>query len=75
MSEAQPSTCVYLLLSSNLIPHNTAIKVNRTIILVVGSYECETWSLQLRKECRVGVLENRVLRVIFWLKTVEAAKG
>jgi hypothetical protein len=26
---------------------------------------CETWSLTLREECRLGVFENRVLRRIF----------
>jgi len=28
-------------------------------------YGCETWSLTLREECWLGVLENRVLRRIF----------
>jgi len=28
-------------------------------------YECETWSLTLREECRLRVFENRVLRRIF----------
>jgi hypothetical protein len=28
-------------------------------------YGCETWSLILREEHRLGVLENRVLRRIF----------
>ena len=28
-------------------------------------YGCETWSLTLRKECKLRVFENRVLRRIF----------
>jgi hypothetical protein len=28
-------------------------------------YGCETWSLTLKKEQRLGVFENRVLRRIF----------
>ena len=33
-----------------------------TIILAVVVYGCETWSLTLREERRLRVLENRVLR-------------
>jgi hypothetical protein len=36
-----------------------------TIILPVVLYGCETWSLALREEHRLGVFENRVLRKIF----------
>jgi hypothetical protein len=35
-------------------------------------YGCETWSLTLRKEHRLGVLENRVLKRIFGLKRDDA---
>jgi hypothetical protein len=35
---------------------------NRTIILHVVLYGCETWSLTLREERRLRVFENRVLR-------------
>jgi hypothetical protein len=38
---------------------------NGTIILAVVQYGCQTWSLTLRKECRLRVFENRVLRRIF----------
>jgi hypothetical protein len=38
------------------------IKIYRTIILLVALYGCETWSLTLRKEYRLRVFENRVLR-------------
>jgi hypothetical protein len=34
-------------------------------------YECETWSLTLRKEYRLRVFENRVLRRIFGPKRDE----
>ena len=36
-----------------------------SIILSVVLYGCETWSLTLRKEHRLRVFENRVLRRIF----------
>jgi hypothetical protein len=38
---------------------------NKTIILPVVLYGCETWSLTLREEHRLRVFENRVLRRIF----------
>jgi hypothetical protein len=37
----------------------------RTIIMPVVLYGCETWSVTLREEHRLGVFENRVLRGIF----------
>jgi hypothetical protein len=37
----------------------------KTIILPVVLYGCETWSLTLREEYRLRVLENSVLRRIF----------
>jgi hypothetical protein len=36
-------------------------------------YGCETWSLTLREEHRLGVFENRVLRRIFGLKRDEVS--
>jgi len=44
------------------------IKIYRVITLHVVLYGCETWSLTLRKELRLRVFENRVLRSIFWPK-------
>jgi len=41
--------------------------IYRTIILPVV-YGCETWSLTLKVESRLKVLENRVLRRIFGSK-------
>jgi hypothetical protein len=34
----------------------------------VALYECETWSLKLRKNCRPEEFENTVLKRIFGLK-------
>ena len=53
------------LLFSSLLSKNLKIKVYRTIILPVVLYGCEIWSLTLRKERRLRVFENRVLRRVF----------
>ena len=53
------------LLSSRLLSKNLKIKIYRTVILPVVLYGCETWSLKLREERKLRVLENRVLRRIF----------
>ena len=37
-------------------------------LFVLRVYGCETWSLILRKECRVRVFENRILWRIFGTK-------
>jgi hypothetical protein len=58
-------------LSSSSLTSNLKFKIYRTIILPVVLYGCETWSLTLREECRVRVLENRVLRRIFGPKRDE----
>jgi hypothetical protein len=47
------------------------IRKHKTIILPVVLYGCETWSLTLREEHRLRVIENRVLRRIFGLKRYE----
>jgi len=47
------------------------IKIQRTIILTVVLYGCETWSLTLRKERMMRVLENRMLKRIFGPKRDE----
>jgi hypothetical protein len=41
------------------------VKIYKTIILPVVLYGCETWSLTLREEHRLRVVEKRVLRRIF----------
>ena len=53
------------LLSSSLLSKNLKIKIYRTVILPEVLYGCETWSLILREERRLRLLENRVLRRIF----------
>ena len=40
-------------------------------MMTVVLYGCETWSLTLREECRLGVFENRILRRIFGPKRDE----
>jgi hypothetical protein len=40
-------------------------------MLPVVLYDCESWSLTLREECRLRVFENRVLRKIFGPKRDE----
>jgi hypothetical protein len=56
---------VQSLLSSRLLSRNVKVKIYNTIILPVGLYGCQTWSLKLRKEHRLWVFESRVLRRIF----------
>ena len=46
-------------------------RYHKTIILLVVLYDCETWSLTLREECRLRVFENRILRRIFGPKRDE----
>jgi len=62
------------LLSSSLLSKNLKIKIYRTIILPVVWYECETWSLTMREECRLRVFENRVLRRMFGSKRDEVTR-
>jgi len=56
---------VHYLLSSSLLSKNLKFNTYRTIILPVVLYGCETWLLTLGEECRMRVLENRMLRRIF----------
>ena len=58
-------------MSSNLLSKKLKIKIYRTIILPVVLYGCETWSLTLRKERRLRVFENRVLRRVYGSKRDE----
>jgi hypothetical protein len=57
--------------SSRLLPRNLEVKIFITIILPVVLCGCETWSLTLREEHRLGVFENRVVRGIFGPKRDE----
>ena len=63
------------LLSSSLLSKNLKIKINRNIILPVLLYGSETWSLTFRKERRLKVFENRVLRRIFGPKRDEVTEN
>jgi hypothetical protein len=51
------------------------MRIHNTIILPVILYGCETWSLTLRKEHRLRVFENKVLRSIFGPKGDEVTGG
>jgi hypothetical protein len=53
-------------LSSRFLPKNTKIRVYRTVILSVVLYGRETWSLTLREEQRLRMLENRVDEEDIW---------
>jgi hypothetical protein len=48
-----------------LLSKNTKIRIHTIITVPVVLYGCETWSLTLRKEQRLRVFENRVLRRVF----------
>jgi hypothetical protein len=56
---------VQSLLSFHLLSRNLKVKMYKTILLPVVLHGCETWSLTLREEHRLRVLENTVLRRIF----------
>jgi hypothetical protein len=51
------------------------MRIYETIILPVILYGCEIWSLTLRKEHRLRVFENKVLRKIFGPKRDEVTGG
>jgi hypothetical protein len=51
-------------LSFRLLSRNIKVKIYKTIILPVVLHGCEIWSLTLKKEHRLRVFENRVLRRI-----------
>ena len=42
--------------------------------MLVGLHGCETWSVTLRKEHRLKVVENRVLRKVFGPKRDEVTE-
>jgi hypothetical protein len=59
------------LLSSRLISKDLKIKIYKSVILPVVLYGYETWSLTLREDHRLRVIEKRVLRRIFRPKREE----
>jgi hypothetical protein len=50
---------------SRFVSKNIEIKIQKTIILPVVSYGCETWYCTQREEHRLRVFEKRALRRIF----------
>jgi hypothetical protein len=58
-----------------LLSKNIKIKTYRTIVLLVVLYGCENWSLTIREEHRLRVLDNRVLRKIFGPKRGKGNTG
>ena len=69
------NTCYHLvqkLLTFSLLSKNMKIKAYRTIILSLVVCGYETWFLTLRKECRLRMLENRMLKRIFGPRRDEA---
>jgi hypothetical protein len=56
------------------VSRNVKFKINKPIILPVFLYGFETWSLTLREEHGLRVLENRVLRRIFGPKRDEVTE-
>ena len=62
------NACYHLVqnrLSSSLVTKNSKIKIYRTTILPVILYGFQTWSLILRKEPRLRLSENRMLRRMY----------
>jgi hypothetical protein len=59
------------LLSSRLLSENLKIGIYKTIILPLVLYGCETWSLTLKEEHKLRMLEYRVLRSVFGPKRDE----
>jgi hypothetical protein len=53
------------ILSSSLLSKNVKSGIHKTVISPAVLYGCDIWSLTLRDEHRLRVLENRVLRRIF----------
>jgi hypothetical protein len=62
-------------LSSHLLSKNINIRIHKTVIFPAVLYNCETWSLTLRKELTARVFENGVLRRIFGPKRDEVMGG
>jgi hypothetical protein len=56
---------IFCLLVCCIKAQNLGIK---TLFVHVVMYRSQTWSLTLREEHRLKVIENRVLRRIFWPK-------
>jgi uncharacterized protein (UPF0332 family) len=68
------NTC-YHTVQNLLLSKNIKIRIHKTIISAVVMYGWKTWSLILRKEHRLRVFENRVLKRIFGPKRNEVMGG
>jgi hypothetical protein len=62
-------------LSYCLLSKYVKLKIYKIIILPLVLYGCEIWYLKLKKEHRLGVSENRVLRRMFGPKRDEVMGG
>jgi hypothetical protein len=62
-------------LSFRLLYKNVKVRIQKALILPTALCGCETWSLTLREEHRLGVFENRVLRRILRAKRDEMTGG
>jgi hypothetical protein len=51
------------------------IKIYKTLILPIVLYECENWSLTLKRECRLWAFESRVLTKLLGPKRNEVTGG
>jgi hypothetical protein len=63
------------LLASCLLSKSIKIRIYRCIILPVVLCGCETWSLTLREEHKLGVFKMKVLRKILGPKRDEVLGG
>jgi len=50
---------------SSLLSQSIKNKIQEIVTLPIVLYGCQTWSLLLQEEHRLGVYESRVLRGIF----------
>jgi hypothetical protein len=62
------ATIGFRVLSFCLLSRNVKVKIYKIMILPDVLCRCETWSVTLREEHRLRVLENRVLRRVFGLR-------
>ena len=58
-----------------ILSKNLKIKIYKTITLPVVLYGCKAWSFTLRKERKLRVFENRILRRIFGPKSEGSGEG
>jgi hypothetical protein len=58
-----------------LLSESLKIKIHKPVIFPVFLYGCETGSLILREDHRLGAFENRVLKRIFGPARQEVGKG